>query len=207
MKISPIQALLVLGIVLAAAAHLALAPDPQQRNFVYAPEMSIARGYEAQDPNPNFADGKTLQRPPEGTIAQGFPPLAVGEVLLDVAEEDWTKLSPEQQQAWDRLRPPWGGLELDAAAQGALLRRGAIVFTTWCVPCHGPTGAGDGLSVKRGVPPPPAYTTEDIKVLSDGHMFRSITRGKGNMASYASQVSREDRWKAIRYIRTLQGAP
>ena len=38
-------------------------------------------------------------------------------------------------------------------------------------------------------------------------MFHTITYGKNNMGSYASQLSREQRWKIIKYIRTLQPKP
>ena len=169
--------------------------------------MMESLAYEAQDPNENEADGKTLQHPPGGTVARGYAPLVEEGVLLDLLEDDWAKLAPDQQEAWDAFGPPWRGAELDAAAQGSLLRRGAEVYTTFCVTCHGPTGGGDGPSVKRGVPPPTPFSSDDIKAYSDGHMFRSITRGKSNMPSYASQVAREDRWKAILYIRSLQQAP
>jgi hypothetical protein len=40
--------------------------------------------------------------------------------------------------------------------------------------------------------------------MTDGMMFHSITYGKGLMGSYASQVTRAQRWMIIKYIRTLQ---
>jgi hypothetical protein len=36
-------------------------------------------------------------------------------------------------------------------------------------------------------------------------MFHVITMGRNNMPSHAAQVSADDRWKAILYIRKLQG--
>jgi mono/diheme cytochrome c family protein len=35
-------------------------------------------------------------------------------------------------------------------------------------------------------------------------MFHILTYGQKNMPSYASQVSEDDRWKAILYVRSLQ---
>jgi len=35
-------------------------------------------------------------------------------------------------------------------------------------------------------------------------MFHLLSFGQGNMASYAAQISREDRWKVILYVRELQ---
>jgi hypothetical protein len=49
----------------------------------------------------------------------------------------------------------------------------------------------------------PNYHTITVK-MTDGTMFHSITYGKNNMGSYASQLDRKMRWMVIKYIRTLQ---
>ena len=41
--------------------------------------------------------------------------------------------------------------------------------------------------------------------MPDGQMFHVLTFGQGNMAAYAAQVERDDRWRVIAYIRQLQG--
>ena len=43
--------------------------------------------------------------------------------------------------------------------------------------------------------------------MTEGQMYHVISLGQGNMASYASQVTRDDRWRAIIHIRRLQTAP
>lgn len=48
-------------------------------------------------------------------------------------------------------------------------------------------------------------TLDTYKVMADGTMFHSITYGKNNMGSYASQLTRKQRWEVIKYVRTLQG--
>ncbi|MBI3484584.1 MAG: cytochrome c, partial [Acidobacteria bacterium] len=40
--------------------------------------------------------------------------------------------------------------------------------------------------------------------IKDGQIFHIVTYGQKNMASYATQVSRDDRWKVILYVRSLQ---
>ena len=40
--------------------------------------------------------------------------------------------------------------------------------------------------------------------MADGTMYHSIVYGKNNMGSYASQLSRKQRWQIVQYIRTLQ---
>ena len=42
--------------------------------------------------------------------------------------------------------------------------------------------------------------------MKDGQLFHILTHGQNNMASYASQLSREDRWNVIVYVRSLQAA-
>ena len=39
---------------------------------------------------------------------------------------------------------------------------------------------------------------------SDGRIFHVMTYGQKNMGSYASQLSREQRWRIVQYIRSLE---
>lgn len=43
-----------------------------------------------------------------------------------------------------------------------------------------------------------------VSVMPEGQMFYSVTYGKNLMGSYASQLSRKQRWMVIRYIKTKQ---
>jgi len=99
------------------------------------------------------------------------------------------------------------GIELTnpfAADDQLALSRGTAVFNSFCIPCHGAGGLGDGLVTTRGVPPPPSLLDENARKIADGQMFHILTYGQKNMSSYASAISREDRWKAILYVRALQ---
>jgi mono/diheme cytochrome c family protein len=84
------------------------------------------------------------------------------------------------------------------------LARGAEVYATFCVTCHGGEGLGDGPVIERGVPPPPSLHGPRSLRMRDGEMFHIMTYGRRNMASFAPQISREDRWKAILHVRSLQ---
>ena len=42
--------------------------------------------------------------------------------------------------------------------------------------------------------------------MKDGQMFHVLSYGQNNMPSYASQLSRDDRWNVIVYLRSLQSA-
>lgn len=191
-----LQKTLALAIVVVILLHFVGDSDLRQRNYEVMPEMFFSIPYGAFDPNPNFADGKTAHPPVPGTIAQGHAPLAAEGVLLDTTRE-WKDLPGGQQAAWNAFEAPEPA-ETDLA-------RGREVFSVICITCHGPGGAGDGKVTKRGVPPPPSLAGDGAKAMSDGRLFRIITAGQGNMAPHAVQVSRDNRWRVIRFVRSLQG--
>ena len=116
-----------------------------------------------------------------GTIARGLPPLP-----------------PVNADGNGSLTNPF-----PAGDRGAM-ERGTVVFQNFCQPCHGPGGQGDGLVVQHGFPKPPTLLRDRTKEMSDDQIFRVLNTGRGKMASYASQLSRDDRWKVILYVRALQ---
>jgi len=85
-----------------------------------------------------------------------------------------------------------------------VMARGQERFNIYCSPCHGRTGLGDGLVVRRGYRRPPSYDTERLRNAPVGHFFDVITNGFGAMPDYAEQVAPEDRWAIAAYIRALQ---
>ena len=86
---------------------------------------------------------------------------------------------------------------------GKELEEAGRLYNINCGICHGDKGAANGpLSAKIGAI---ANLTQPKYIeMADGTMFYSITYGLNNMGSYASQLTREQRWKVIKYIRTLQ---
>ena len=85
-----------------------------------------------------------------------------------------------------------------------LLVRGRDRFAIYCEPCHGRTGEGNGMIVKRGMPHPTSYHDPRLRKADDQHFFDVITNGYGAMYSYASRVDPDDRWAIVAYIRALQ---
>jgi len=201
------QKALAAAIVFATLLHFVAPMDHSLRNYEVMPEMLVSVPYDAQAENPNFADGKTARAPVPGTIARGFAPPTANGLLLDLTLP-WKELGPAQHRAWISLAPPAPGTATTPEERAAVaerdLRRGEAVFAAICVTCHGAAGAGDGLVTKRGVPPPPALTLQGALEMSDGQMFRIITIGQGNMGPHAAQVTRADRWRVIRFVRSLQ---
>lgn len=64
---------LAAAFVLSIGANFALNRDPSRPNADFLPEMVYSVAYDSFAPNPNFADGKTLQRPVEGTVRRTPP--------------------------------------------------------------------------------------------------------------------------------------
>jgi mono/diheme cytochrome c family protein len=85
-----------------------------------------------------------------------------------------------------------------------VMARGQERFNIYCSPCHGRTGFGDGMVVRRGYRRPPSYHDDRLRNAPVGHFFDVISAGFGAMPDYAAQINVEDRWAIIGYIRALQ---
>lgn len=77
-------------------------------------------------------------------------------------------------------------------------------FDTFCAPCHGIAGYGDGMVVQRGFPPPPSFHSDRLRQVPPGYIYNVITNGFGIMYSYAYRVPPEERWAIAAYIKALQ---
>lgn len=131
------------------------------------------------------ADGRNMQHPPAGTVAVG---------MLKSDDAYYRGGSDTNYSASNPLK-------IDAA----LLDRGQDRYQIYCTPCHGRSGLGDGMVIKRGFPiPPPSFHDERIVAMHDGQLFHVITNGIRNMPSYGKQVPEEDRWAIVAYLRALQ---
>lgn len=94
--------------------------------------------------------------------------------------------------------------ELPVELTRALLERGREHYEINCTPCHGDTGAGNGMIVQRGFPEPPTFHSERLREAPLTHFYDVITDGYGVMYSYADRVPPGERWAVSAYIRALQ---
>lgn len=128
-----------------------------------------------------FKDGWSMRKPVEGTVARGFIPY-------------------EFKGMPDSLVVPVAN---PLPITKKVLENGKAKFDTYCSPCHGYYGKGD--SRLRGLfPAPPSLHTEKVRNWKDANIYHVITNGQNVMPSYERQVSRDDRWAIIHYIRVLQ---
>ena len=81
----------------------------------------------------------------------------------------------------------------------------ARLFNINCAICHGAGAQGNGpLSTSGKIGAIANLTLPLYVTMADGTMFHSLQYGKNNMGSYAPQLSRQQRWQIIQYVRTLQ---
>jgi len=175
-----IAAVLVVGLTTAGCG------GPQYRGLEYMPDMVRGPAYKAYAANPVTRDGLTLQRPVAGTIARGYLPFhyAAGE--------------EEAERAGRELRNPYG-----PTAQ--VLQEGRALYQIYCQVCHGEQGDGNG-PIAGKIPNPPSYRSDRVLQFPAGRIFHVITRGSGKMRSYAAQLTPDERWKVVAYVRSqLQG--
>jgi mono/diheme cytochrome c family protein len=81
---------------------------------------------------------------------------------------------------------------------------GKVIYTKNCYDCHGKKGKGDGPKSADLDKNPQDFTKEDFQKQTDGALFWKITEGRKPMASFKKDLSEEQRWQVINYVRTLE---
>ena len=149
-------------------------------------DMHDAPRYDPLEASAMFPGGASAQPLVEGTVARG---------LLGLDEL--------------RTTGKVGGVDADVfpfEITRADLDIGETRFNTFCAPCHGPNGEGNGMVVQRGYRQPSSYHTDRLRQAPAGQIFDRITNGFGAMPPYRAQIEVDDRWRIVAYVRVLQAA-
>lgn len=161
----------------------------------FMPDMYVSPSYETYSSNPVFKDSISAQKPVAGTIPRGYTFFHYPNTLEGY------------QAAGNDIMNPLAKSETNMA-------EGKRLYGIYCMHCHGENGNGDGsLIATDKFPKPPSYYAGqssrggNIKDLTDGKIYHTITYGVNLMGSHASQVNPEERWKIIQYVRLLQKGP
>jgi len=85
-----------------------------------------------------------------------------------------------------------------------VIERGRDRYDIYCSPCHDRVGTGRGMIVRRGFKQPPPLHDQRLRESPNGYIFQVITNGFATMPSYALQITAQDRWAIVAYIRALQ---
>ena len=176
-------------IVLLLTGVLLLSCDRQKnmRGYDYIPDMVYSQAYDSYSQNPNFKDSMTMRVPVYGTVPIGFTPFRYTIDTISRAKAGRELVNPFTPTA-------------------DVLERGKLMFTTFCIGCHGEQGKGDGQLFKSGLYPlkPRDISAAPTARRPDGQIYHTITLGFGSMMPHGAQVRPDDRWKLVLYIRTLQ---
>lgn len=150
----------------------------------YGRDMVHSAAYESYTPNPNFADGKTMQPPVAGTIPRGMIPYTFQKTDEDRALAAKTLIN-------------------ELAATEDNLERGKKMYGIYCIQCHGENGDGQGSLYinKKYTYPPASLLSEKMLANPEAEIYHVITVGFGIMGAHGSMIQPADRWKIAMYIK------
>ncbi len=132
-----------------------------------------------------FADQRSERPPVEGTVARG-----------QLHEDSYFYTGKNGSTPGNYMPFP---------VTKEVLERGRERYNIYCAPCHSRVGDGNGFIPSRGFARrPPSYHIERLQKAPLGYFYDVMTNGFGIMSDYASQISPQDRWKIVAYIRALQ---
>lgn len=80
---------------------------------------------------------------------------------------------------------------------------GKMLYTSYCAPCHGEKGKGDGIAAAGLNPGPADHTSKVVQNETDGDLFYKLSEGRSPMPGYKAILNENQRWELISYIRTL----
>ncbi|MCX6885853.1 MAG: cytochrome c [Verrucomicrobiota bacterium] len=189
--------ILVLTVVTVVAILGFRGSHSRKTSLYIFPDMEWQLKLRPQKDNGFFPNGLSSQMSPQGTVARAKPIHALaGEALPFEDAPVFTGRAPGTTN-FVELNP--------MPITATYLQRGQQRFTIYCSPCHGAQADGNGITKKIGAMAVVANLHDKrIVGLPDGEIFHVITNGRNLMGSYASQVTVQDRWAIIAYVRALQ---
>ncbi|HEX5875795.1 MAG TPA: cytochrome c [Pyrinomonadaceae bacterium] len=165
-----------------------------------------------------FSDGLGSRQPIQGTVPRGF--LRTDTALYTGKRAPsggaTTAPAPQQTEREQQTQPTQqiAGTQTNAYPDAVdtfpfpitkeIVQRGRERYAIFCSACHGLTGNGDGMIVRRGFRRAASFNDDRLRQAPVGHFFDAITNGWGAMPAYNAQIPVQDRWAIIAYVRALQ---
>ena len=147
-----------------------------------------------------FGDGLSSRQPVEGTVARGF--LRSNKELFTGKKDKSASSVPASSLSTNPYKDDVDTFPFPITKE--TVERGRQRYEIFCSVCHGLTGNGDGMIVRRGFRRAASFNDDRLRQAPVGHFFDAITNGWGAMPAYASQIPVQDRWAIIAYVRALQ---
>lgn len=132
-----------------------------------------------------FADQRTMQRPPAGTVPRGR---IINDPLLTTGMLDGVPAAT-----------------IPVPVTPEFIALGQKRYDVYCAACHGMLGDGQSaVSRQMQLKPPPSFHTDSLRAFPPGRFFRIITEGYGLMPTYADKIPVVERWAVVAYVQALQ---
>ena len=176
---------LVLGLAAAGCDENILDPmaDRQQKSIRYKE-------------SPFYADGLSMRAAPEGTVPRERITL---NPRLTTGRDPDGPLQPNMEPLPNYVAT------VPLPMSRKLLDLGRKRFDITCATCHGPLADGKSIvATQMSLRPPPSLQDPKFVAKPAGYIYEVISKGFGLMASYAAELSVEERWSVVAYLRALQ---
>lgn len=161
-----------------------------------------------------FADGLGARLPVKGTVPVGFELPAKPASAPDHQPPQFGFSNGLDYYSTGKMGDFYGdGLPREVAPSKKLLERGERQYNIYCAVCHAASGNGKGVTSKYGIltafnfhQPGNTDPANAGAYRPDGAIFDVITHGKGLMGAYGGNITVNDRWAIVAYIRAMQAA-
>lgn len=191
---------IISALIAASATMFTSCGSKREPGRIYMPDMAYSQAYETyaerdslkftSDPNKKGGLIFYNNRSVAGTMQRGdlapyaLPNDSIGYTMSATVKNPYDSISSADMKEAGRL------------------------YNINCGICHGAKAEGNGPIASSGKIGGIANLTLDTYVkMADGTMYHSIHYGKNLMGSYASQLTAQQRWMIVKYIRTLQPKP
>jgi mono/diheme cytochrome c family protein len=143
-----------------------------------------------------YADGLSMRAAPEGTVPRER--ITLNPRLTTGRDPD----GPMQMNA-EPLPSYVATVPLPLSRK--LLELGRKRYDITCGTCHGPLADGKSIvGSQMSLRPPPSLVDPKYVAKPAGYIFEVASKGFGMMASYAAELTVEERWAVVAYLRALQ---
>lgn len=197
--------LIAIAIVMTLASWIALAFFAKSRvdiakepPVLMVQDMHTQPKFKEQQNNPLFADGRSMRPKIDGTVSRETPE----------ADENFYlgfKKGPDGKPQF------FADFPKQIAVNDKLIARGKERFGIYCSACHGLDGSGNGMVHQRATElrqgtwvPPSDLASAQVISRNVGHIYNTISVGIRNMPGYGGQITPDDRWAIVAYVRAVQ---
>ena len=164
---------LTLGVALAALSLGACQGNTSELPPVHLLQnMDMQQKYEPQERNDFFDDHRAMRPEVEGTVAYGRTAASADPDFLK-ADSAYYKGRDANGRLVDSLPK-----QVQDEFGASLLARGEQRYNIYCAPCHGESGRGNGMAVRRAGAfkvPPPSYHQDKFRAMPIGHFYKVIS--------------------------------